>query len=251
MKFKKNSLVLSVTLFLLLISCGENTTKENELESTSIEGYDLDLKELTANLLLENETNTKGHTKSNTNILLDSLITQYDNVIPTTRENLTDMRTVVKIFNGKTNAGINIPGFGGLKLGKKEVNLNVYYIETKVVNNSNDSIVYGIGYSAHYLFKKVKRGLDISNLPYIAASVQIENKKTQVHYSLQTYGIKSTNLVQYFKPTIDKNFDVDGFGVMQSSIDGIHNILGDTLLSKSVKFTPKVLKFVKPYELEQ
>jgi hypothetical protein len=50
---------------------------------------------------------------------------------------------------------------------------------------------------------------------------------------------------------VNKNFDVEGFGLMQSSIDGIHNVLGDTTLSKSVKFTPEILKFVKPYELNQ
>ena len=173
------------------------------------------------------------------------------NEIPRSRPDLEKMRTVVKTFNGDTKAGITVPGFGGVKLGKDETSLNVYYIETKVVDNINDSVVYGCGYSVHYLFKKVKRGLDLSDLPTISASVHIDNSKTQVFYSLQTYGIISQNLTKYFKPTVNKKFDVEGFGIMQSSIDGIHNILGDTTLSKAVKFTPEILKFVKPYELEQ
>ncbi|WP_375582829.1 hypothetical protein [Cyclobacterium xiamenense] len=172
-------------------------------------------------------------------------------VIPRNRDDLNKMRTVVKIFNGKDNAGISLPGFGGLKLGKDESSLNVYYIETKVVNTASDSVVYGCGYSIHYLFKKVEKGISVDNIPSVAASAQLNSKKTQVFYSLQTYGMKGTNLVRYFKPTVNKNFNVEGFGIMQSSIDGIHNILGDTTLSKTVKFEPEILKFIKAYELGQ
>jgi hypothetical protein len=172
-------------------------------------------------------------------------------VIPRNRDDLNKMRTVVKIFNGKDNSGISLPGFGGLKLGKDESSLNVYYIETKVVNTASDSVVYGCGYSIHYLFKKVEKGISVDNIPSVAASAQLNSKKTQVFYSLQTYGMKGTNLVRYFKPTVNKNFNVEGFGIMQSSIDGIHNILADTTLSKTVKFEPEILKFIKPYELGQ
>lgn len=171
--------------------------------------------------------------------------------IPLKRDSLENMRTVVKVYNGKDNVGISVPGFGDLKLGKEEINLNVYYVETKVVEAAHKkNIVYGIGYSAHYLFKKVKKGLDVSKLPYVAASVQMESDRTQVFYSLRTYGMKSVNLVKYFKPVVNKSFDVEGFGIMQSSIDGIHNVMGDTILSKSVTFTPEVLKFINPKDLE-
>ena len=172
-------------------------------------------------------------------------------LIPKNREDLTKMRTVVKFFNGKENAGVALPGFGGLKLGKDESSLNVYYIETKVVNTPTDSVVYGCGYSIHYLFKKVEKGISVDNIPSVAASAQLNSKKTQVFYSLQTYGMRGASLVRYFKPTVNKNFNVEGFGIMQSSIDGIHNIMGDTTLSKTVKFEPEILKFIKPYELGQ
>ncbi|SHI64939.1 hypothetical protein [Aquimarina spongiae] len=171
--------------------------------------------------------------------------------IPVTRDDLNSMRTVVKVFNGKDDAGVTIPGFGGLKLGKKETSLNVYYVETKIVRRQNDTVVYGIGYSTHYLFKKLKRGIDISNLASVAASAQLQSNRTSVYYSLQTFGIKSRELVNYFKPQVNSNFDVDGFGVIQSSIDGIHNVLADSLLSKRTQFTPMELKFVKPTDLQQ
>lgn len=234
-KFKLNIFAI-ISLITLMTSCFDD----------SVQGDKINLDNLTKQLLSDNvldESHNKG--------FVPDTFKFFSNEIPISREDLGNMRTVVKIYNGSSNAGLTIPGFGGLKLGKDETNFNVYYIETKVVNNATDSTVYGIGYSAHYLFKRVKKGLDISNLPYVAASVQLESKKTQVIYSIQSYGIIGINLVRYFKPTVNENFDVKGFGVMQSSIDGIHNVLGDSTLSKSVKFTPEILKFVKPYELNQ
>jgi len=164
--------------------------------------------------------------------------------VPMTRGDLTSLRKVTQVYNGTKDAGLTIPGFGGLKLGSGQSNLNVYYIETKMVKTPTDTVIYGIGYSVHYLFMKLKKGLSLNNLASISASAQLESSKTQVFYSIQSYGIIGINLVRYFKPTVNKNFDVEGFGIIQSSIDGIHNILGDTTLSKSVKFTPEILYFV-------
>lgn len=230
MNFKGRIMLVLILAF--TSACGESATE-------SITGSEIDFNSLTQSL-----SRTKHHQKSLKNFGL------ADNVIPTKREELGNMQTIVKLYNGNQNAGLTIPGFGGIKLGRDETNLNVYYIETKVVKTNNqESIVYGIGYSVHYLFKKVKRKLDVSNLPSIAASVQIESNKTQVFYSLQTYGVNGVSLVKYFKPNINKNFDVDGFGLIQSSIDGIHNILGDTVFSKTITFTPSVLKFIKPEDL--
>jgi hypothetical protein len=239
MKKKFYIILAIITLSTLISSCSND----------SIQGNKIKLDDLINNLT-PNNNNDENAKSNNKGISLDTIMS-ITNEIPDSRDELGNMRTVVKIYNGSDNAGISIPGFGGIKLGKDETNLNVYYIETKVINKAKDSIVYGIGYSAHYLFKKIKKGLDVSNLPYIAASVQLESNKTQVFYSLQTYGVKGINLVRYFKPTVNKNFDVEGFGLMQSSIDGIHNVLGDSTLSESVKFTPEILKFVKPYELNQ
>ncbi len=235
----KNKFLTVITLFAitLITSCSSNP------QSESLTGDNLELTGLTK-ILTDNDMNKELFIPDST---AQSLLS---NQIPLNRDDLNKMRTVVKIFNGKENAGVTLPGFGGLKLGEEESSLNVYYIETKVVNNQTDSVVYGCGYSIHYLFKKVERGISVDNIPSVAASAQLNSKKTQVFYSLQTYGMKGTNLVKFFKPTVNKNFNVEGFGIMQSAIDGIHNILGDTTLSKTVKFEPEILKFIKPYELE-
>ena len=169
--------------------------------------------------------------------------------LPSEREDLSSMRTVVKIFNGDVDAGITIPGFGGLKLGATESSMSVYYIESRVISTPEGEKVYGVGYSTHYLFKRLKRGIDVSDLVSVAASAQLQSSRTSVYYTLQTFGISSLDLVGYFKPTVNALFDVEGFGVIQSSIDGIHTVLSDPDLSKRVRFEPVELQFVDPADL--
>lgn len=237
--------------------------KTDPSNEVSIDGVDLDL-----TILIEkfsNETFNKDFDnlfKSDSTISsvsdeipeetsdFERTITSSDK-IPKDRNDLEKMKLVVRSFQGNANAGVSIPGFGGIKLGKKEASVSSYYIETKIVHSKEGRVVYGCGYSLHYLFKKVKRGLGLDNIPSICASVQLENNKTEVYYSLQTYGIIGQSLMKFFKPTVNMKFDVEGFGVMQSSVDGIQNILGDPILSKSVRFNPEKLNFLSPDDLEQ
>lgn len=225
--------LLTIALTLIGIACifssCKTTYSGNELKNLSME----EIVRQNPELILPKSV-TEGK-------LADTSKNKDLNKVPTTREELDDMKMVTKIYNGKTDAGMTIPGFGGIKLGKEESNLNLYYLETKKV----DTITYGIGYSMHYHFKKTKKGIDLSKLSQVAASVALDKGKTEAFFSIQSYGIRSLNLVNYWKPQVNRSFDVEGFSIVQSSIDGIQNILGDTLLSKSVKFTPQVLDFIK------
>ena len=235
MKTLKIMFFAMIMLFVFLVSsCSErNKDKLTALNSLS---------ELYKTSFRGNKSGEKA-TNDAINIL------RYSSQIPQVRDSLGKMRMVVKILNGTTNAGVTIPGFSGLKLGKEESNLNVYYLETKVVIINGDTSVWGCGYSFHYLFKKVEKGISLDNIPSIAASAQLNTKKTQVLYSLQSYGMTGTILVPFFKPVVNRNFNVEGFGFMQSSLDGIHNIMANDELSKSVKYRPEELKFIKPFEL--
>lgn len=238
---KKTMAMIAICILTLGInSCQEK--KSNQTEETEITGDKLDLEPLKKKILTESKNFSNSNVSKNFTA---------NNQIPQTRNELEKMRTIVQIYDGSTNVGITLAGFGGAKLGKSEKSMNVYYLETKVVVNGTDSIVYGCGYSIHYLFKKVEGGIDISNIPNVAASAQLKSNKTQVFYSMQTYGAIGKSLAKFFKPTVNKNFNVEGFGVMQSSIDGIHNILTDDQLSVGVTYKPEMIKFIKPYELQQ
>ncbi|MDV3586616.1 MULTISPECIES: hypothetical protein [Elizabethkingia] len=160
-----------------------------------------------------------------------------------TRNDLTSLKTIIKIFDGNKNAGMKIPGFGNLTLGKKETNLNVYYLETKKVNYNNKDVLVGIGYSIHYLFKKLKSGVVVNsaNLRNIAAEVQLNNKKTQVVYSMESYGIAGKSFAKYFKPIVDKDYDIEGFTISQNALDGMHNLLTAEKDDPGIKYTPEIL----------
>ncbi|GAA4274379.1 hypothetical protein U6A24_15515 [Aquimarina gracilis] len=223
--------LLLAILFIVIYSC------KNEEKQDFDFGDELEL-----NSFIE-----KFSTKSIESFAVDSLLTT--STTPKTRAELEGMRTVVKIYDGKQNAGIKVPGFGGLTLGRKQSNMNVYFVETKIVETPTDTTVYGIGYSIHYLFSKVKRGIDITNLASVAASAQLQSNKTSVSFSLQSFGIVGKDLGKFFKPEVNSNFDVDGFGVIQSKIDGIHNVITDSILASRTKFTPEKLYFISSEDL--
>lgn len=227
----KTKILVIAVLFLAIYGC------KNEQEDFAF-GDELDL----------NSFIDKLSTKGVENIVSDSLFDA--STIPQKRADLEGMRTVVKIYDGKRNAGIKVPGFGGLTLDRRQSNMNVYFVETKVVETASDTTVYGIGYSVHYLFNKVKKGIDITNLASVAASAQLQNNKTSVSYSLQSFGITGKDLAKFFKPEVNSNFDVDGFGVIQSKIDGIHNVITDSLLSSKIKYTPEKLHFLSAGDLK-
>ncbi len=233
-------------------------SKEDLSNKESIDGADLDLSSLIDQLSNDRSTddsNSIFKSESITDDIPEETIhikrtKSPDNEIPKSREELQSIRTFVKASNGSSDVGIAVPGFGGIRLGKSEACLSTYYIEGKIVATDEGRVVYGCGYSVHYLIKKLRGGINVNNIPAISASVQLEHNKTEVYYSLQTYGIIGQNLVKFFKPNVNKIFDVEGFGVMQSSIDGIQNVLSDPILSNTVRFNPVILNFVWPYDLE-
>lgn len=227
----KTKFFLLTILLIVVYSCGEKAEQDFNF------GDELDLNSFVKKYSIESVEKN----------VADTLLTISP--IPQTRPDLAGMQTVVKIYDGKTDAGIKIPGFAGLTLKRKQSNMNVYFVETKVVETATDTTVYGIGYSIHYLFNKVKKGINITNLASVAASAQLQSKKTSVFYSLKSYGITGKDLGKFFKPEINSNFDVDGFGIIQSKIDGIHNVITDSLLSSKTKFTPEKLYFLSPSDL--
>lgn len=233
-----------ILLGIILLSCNSQNKEESEEmdnyaeEIDFQEGSDIEINNKTTNFKIGDSL----YNFSSSEMALGEFA--LGDTPPTRREELEGMRTFYQTYSGKTNAGISVPGFGGLKLERKQSSLNLYFLETKKIIQNNDTVVYGIGYSVHYLFNKIKRGIDASNLASVAASAQLDNNKTSVLYSMRSYGVTSRDLAKFFKPQIDNNYDVDGFGFIQSNIDGIHNVLTDSLLSSKAKFTPEIIPFL-------
>lgn len=159
-------------------------------------------------------------------------------------KDLENLRTVVKILDGSKEAGASVMGFAGLKLGKSEKNVNVFYVETVVEDCDGVEKVYGIGYSLHLLVKKLSRKISLNDIPKISASCTLEQNKTEVYYCIQSYGITGYPLKRFFKPVVNEPFDIKGYGIMQSCIDGLHGVVSDSTLSKFIKYTPRELPFL-------
>jgi hypothetical protein len=82
-------------------------------KNDSVTGNELTLDSLTTFVKTDNRFKFKK-LKIDTSGTLESLKSE----IPTTRDELGSMRTVVKILNGSQSAGVTVPGFGGLTLAK-------------------------------------------------------------------------------------------------------------------------------------
>lgn len=251
---KINAVAYICMLTLLLISCKEN--KVHELSSSKksedfTTGNNVDLSALALTMKgVKPENLNKNSQVDNSVAIGDSVLatgsqkssfTDPTDISSLTRNDMEATKTYVQMYDGNANAGISVPGFGSLKLGRKESNLNVYYAETKKVKVNGEDKLVGIGYSVHYLFKQMKGGLSADNIPSIAASVQIDGGKTKVYYSLQSYGIVGTELSKFFKPTFNKDFNVEGYGSMQVNIDGIHKIITGEISNAGIRFKPELL----------
>ena len=126
---------------------------------------------------------------------------------------------------------------GTLELKENAQNLNVYNLQPKLVVMNNDTVVYGIGYSVHYVFNKIKDDLDKSDLANIAASAQIDPDETKATYSILTYGIESEDAD--IMPHQNKTFNVKEYGDLQAQIASLRYVLGDSTNMAKLKFSPE------------
>ena len=130
-----------------------------------------------------------------------------------------------------------MPGTDTLKLKENAQNLNVYNLQPKLVVTNNDTVIYGIGYSVHYVFNKIKDDLDKSDLANIAASAQLEPDATQAIYSILTYGIESEDAD--IMPQQNKTFNVKEYGDLQAEIASLKHVLGDSTNMAHLNFVPE------------
>tara|TARA_R110002020_G_scaffold387546_1_gene598306 strand:+ start:110700 stop:111491 length:792 start_codon:yes stop_codon:yes gene_type:complete len=247
-------LIPLLLLFLCLASCEnkENSNMEPAVEYDAADEADskeMDLAALKSKILQESKSsieyaedkkdNHYGYTSTTDWDILkeegDSLL--IGNTAPTKREELGGRRTVVTLFKGDESEGRIVPGTDTLELKENAQNLNVYNLQPKLVVMNNDTVVYGIGYSVHYVFNKIKDDLDKSDLANIAASAQIDPDETKATYSILTYGIESEDAD--IMPHQNKTFNVKEYGDLQAQIASLRYVLGDSTNMAKLKFSPE------------
>uniref|UniRef100_UPI000B255BAF hypothetical protein n=1 Tax=Chryseobacterium indologenes TaxID=253 RepID=UPI000B255BAF len=221
--------------------------QEKQSSKTEIlTGNEINVKKISENIKAEQQLEQLTRTEFiNASFEKDSIKSLIESKpienVKITRNDLEGMSTFFESYDGAANFGIAVPGFGNMKLGKKESSFSVYYLEHKKMKVDGKDVFVGCGYSVHYLFKQVKTGISATNMAAVAASVQLDGGKTQVYYSMKSYGMVGKDLAKFFKPVFNKDFNVDGFALMQQNVDGIHKLITGEIESNSIKFTPEII----------
>ena len=115
-------------------------------------------------------------------------------------------------------------GAAGLKLGKKEIIVIVDFTQFKDIN-CEEKARYGVGVRLFLKIKKSFKGLDLNNLPHLAANVQLG--KASVEYRIQTLGITGDKINALIPRSATNNFDVDGYANVVNAVDEIQALIKD------------------------
>ena len=136
------------------------------------------------------------------------------------------MQKIFYMFN-KDNAK-NLSLFGGTagtKLGKKESIVIVDFMQHKDLNDCDIPTRYGVGVRLFLKIKKASRGIDLNNLPQLAASVQLG--KASVQYTLQTIGVTGDKINALIPRSATNSFDVEGYAGVINAVDKIQSLIKD------------------------
>lgn len=253
----KNLLKITPFLFLtvLLWNCGspnkeidptEEVLSAEEAEEP-LQGNEIDFSDLTVENLIPIDTELNNFLAEEAAI--SKSLKSSASKIPTKWTELTDIVSRSKIFIGSRNGTLTIPGVG-ISLEQNQSAAVAYNIRYKLVNEGDSTYVYGSGYAIFYTFRELKRGLSASNIPQIAASVELGDKKTSVQVDVYSIGLASDELFDAFIPIVDLKLNVMGYSDVQSKIELINNILKDKELFKRVLVTPRKIEWLSAKELK-
>ncbi len=115
-------------------------------------------------------------------------------------------------------------GASGLKIGKKEIVVIVDFMQYKDLN-CEEKARYGVGVRLFLHIKKAFKGLDLNNLPHLAANVQLG--KASVQYVIRTIGVTGDKINALIPRSATNNFDVDGYANVVSAVDKIQSLIKD------------------------
>ena len=114
-------------------------------------------------------------------------------------------------------------GYGGGELGKKETLLIVDFVQHKDIQCTDGKTQrYGVGARLFLHITKKKRGLNLT-LPQLAANVELD--RAQVTYTISTIGITGSSVIDAL-PT-GSNFDVENYAKVINSVDNIIRLAKD------------------------
>jgi len=136
------------------------------------------------------------------------------------------MQKVFYMFNADNAKNLSLfGGATGTKIGKKESIVIVDFMQHKDLNDCDEPTRYGLGVRLFLKVKKASRGIDLNNLPQLAASVQLG--KASVQYTLQTIGVTGDKINALIPRSATNSFDVEGYAGVVNAVDKIQSLIKD------------------------
>lgn len=142
-------------------------------------------------------------------------------------------------FTANSSVDLELFGYGGGKLGKKEVLLIVDFVQFKNVDCSGESVRFGVGARLFLNIKSFKSSININKLPMLAAAAEFD--KATVTYNISTIGIVGDKVLDAL-PT-GAEFNVESYAKVVSAVDQIIRLAKDN--TTGVNIEPQVLPVVK------
>lgn len=133
------------------------------------------------------------------------------------------MKKVFYQFTAKNGGNLSLFGMGNLSLGKKEVMVIVDFLQYKDQGCSGTNVRYGAGARLFLHIKKVQGGIQVTDLPKLAAGV--EYGKASVTYSIEVIGLTGEKIRAALPATGD--FNVEAYGKVISAVDKIQALASD------------------------
>jgi len=136
------------------------------------------------------------------------------------------MQKIFYMFNANNSTNLSLFGGGtGVKIGKKESVVIVDFMQHKDLADCEAPTRYGVGVRLFLKIKKANRGINLQNLPQLAANVQLG--KATVQYNLKTIGITGDKINALIPRSATNTFDVEGYAGVINAVDKIQGLIKD------------------------
>lgn len=197
---KKVSILFLVPALFFLLSCGESTGNGGGEELLEAEG--------------------KEYALPSEEMIRDKCAASR----PKTMRDLSGgMKKLYYQLTKDNSASLNVFGAGKLNLGKKELLIIVDFVQYKNTKCDGEELRYGVGARLFLHVKKAGRGLKTTDLPHLAAGVQLG--QASITYSIETIGITGQKISAVLPGT--GSFDVEAYAKVISAVDEIQRLARD------------------------
>jgi hypothetical protein len=142
----------------------------------------------------------------------------------------------------KDKLDLNIFGYAGAELGKKDVLIIVDFVQYKELDCTDKKRTFGVGARLFLHIREVRHGINFTKLPQLAANVELG--RVSVTYTLSTIGLTGDKILDALPQGSD--FTVENYAKVMNAIDQIIRLAKDD--TKGVVIAPQLLPEISAKE---